>query len=41
MAIAHVRPATEDDAAAVTAVQREVWTSAWAGFLPAGLTEGF
>jgi GNAT superfamily N-acetyltransferase len=41
MAIAHVRPAAPDDAPAVTAVQREVWTSAWAGFLPAGLTEGF
>ncbi|NMO89927.1 GNAT family N-acetyltransferase [Actinomycetospora sp. TBRC 11914] len=41
MAIAHVRPATADDAGPVTAVQREVWTSAWAGFLPAGLTEGF
>ncbi len=41
MAIAHVRPATPDDAPAVTAVQREVWTTAWAGFLPAGLTEGF
>ncbi|WP_018334684.1 GNAT family N-acetyltransferase [Actinomycetospora chiangmaiensis] len=41
MAIAHVRPATPDDAAAVTAVQREVWTTAWAAFLPAGLTEGF
>jgi GNAT superfamily N-acetyltransferase len=41
MAIAHVRPATTDDAGPVTAVQREVWTSAWAGFLPAGLTEGF
>ncbi|MCD2189668.1 GNAT family N-acetyltransferase [Actinomycetospora soli] len=41
MALAHVRPATPDDAAAVTAVQREVWTTAWAGFLPAGLTEGF
>ena len=41
MAIAHVRPATPDDAAAVTAVQREVWTGAWASFLPTGLTEGF
>jgi GNAT superfamily N-acetyltransferase len=41
MAIADVRPATPDDAPAVTAVQREVWTTAWAGFLPAGLTEGF
>ncbi|WP_433799224.1 N-acetyltransferase family protein [Actinomycetospora sp. CA-084318] len=41
MALAHVRPATPDDAAAVTAVQREVWTTAWAGFLPAGLTDGF
>jgi GNAT superfamily N-acetyltransferase len=41
MAIAQVRPATPDDAPAVTAVQREVWTTAWAGFLPTGLTEGF
>ncbi len=41
MAIAHVRPAVPDDARAVTAVQREVWTGAWAAFLPAGLTEGF
>jgi GNAT superfamily N-acetyltransferase len=41
MAIADVRPATPADAPAVTAVQREVWTTAWAGFLPAGLTAGF
>ncbi|MDL5156304.1 GNAT family N-acetyltransferase [Actinomycetospora termitidis] len=41
MAIAHVRPATPDDAPAVTAVQREVWTTAYAAFLPPGLTEGF
>jgi GNAT superfamily N-acetyltransferase len=41
MAIAHVRPATPADAPAVTAVQREVWTTVWAGFLPTGLTEGF
>ncbi len=41
MAIAQVRPAAPEDAPPVTAVQREVWTSAWAGFLPAGLTEGF
>ena len=41
MAIADVRPAAPDDARAVTTVQREVWTTAWAGFLPAGLTEGF
>src|ERR1700712_2202880 len=41
MAIADVRPATPADASAVTTVQREVWTTAWAGFLPSGLTEGF
>lgn len=41
MAIAQVRPADPDDAADVTTVQREVWTTAWAGFLPAGLTDGF
>lgn len=41
MAIALVRPAVPDDASAVTTVQRDVWTTVWAGFLPAGLTEGF
>ncbi|HEY2223000.1 GNAT family N-acetyltransferase [Actinomycetospora sp.] len=41
MAIALVRPAVPDDAPAVTVVQREVWTTAWADFLPAGITEGF
>jgi GNAT superfamily N-acetyltransferase len=41
MAIASVRPASPDDAAAVTVVQRDVWTTAWAEFLPVGLTEGF
>lgn len=41
MAIAHVRAAVPDDAPAVTRVQRDVWTTAYADFLPAGLTEGF
>ncbi len=41
MAVARVRPAVATDAPAIAAVQRTVWTSAYAAFLPPGATEGF
>jgi GNAT superfamily N-acetyltransferase len=41
MAVARVRPATEDDAGAVARIQHTVWTSAYAGLLPPGALEEF
>lgn len=41
MALASVRLAVADDAAAVAHVQRTVWTSAYADLLPPGAVEGF
>jgi GNAT superfamily N-acetyltransferase len=41
MALASVRPAVPDDAAAIARVQRTVWTSAYADLLPPGVVEGF
>ena len=41
MAVARVRPADPGDAPAVAALQRVVWTSAYAEFLPTGAVEGF
>ena len=41
MALALVRPAAADDAAAIAHVQRTVWTSAYAELLPRGAVEGF
>ncbi|GAA4893990.1 GNAT family N-acetyltransferase [Actinomycetospora straminea] len=41
MALASVRLAAPDDAAAIALVQRTVWTSAYADLLPPGAVEGF
>ena len=41
MAVARVRPADPGDAPAVAALQRTVWTAAYADFLPPGAVEGF
>ncbi|MEJ2889907.1 GNAT family N-acetyltransferase [Actinomycetospora aeridis] len=41
MALASVRLAAAEDAAAVAHVQRTVWTSAYADLLPPGAVEGF
>jgi GNAT superfamily N-acetyltransferase len=41
MALAQVRPAVPADAADIARIQRIVWTTAYADFLPPGVVDGF